>query len=114
MADMKIYISGPITGRSLGEAVERFCWMESKIALAGNIPVNPIRITPWGLQWSEFMAIAKFLIKGRRIDAVIMLEGWRDSFGARLEWIWAQGKGIPVFYESEDDRREMAKYASAA
>lgn len=39
-----------------------------------------------------------------RCDAIIMLERWRDSQGAREEHAFAKSKGIPVFYDIQELR----------
>jgi hypothetical protein len=35
----------------------------------------------------------------RRCDAVLMVEGWGRSCGARAEWAEARRRGIPIFYD---------------
>lgn len=109
---MKIYISGPITNRSIGDAVAQFCGMETKLSKAGHVPINPIRMQPYGLTWKTYMDIAKAILHSQEIEAVMMLCGWRESHGACLEWIWAQAAGIPIMYESASDAMEMRERES--
>lgn len=100
----KIYISGPITGRSLGETVEHFSKIEKRILNAGFIAVNPIWLMPYGLTWDTYMGIARTILDSGEISAIVMLEGWEKSDGARMERSWAKDHGIPVGYETPKRR----------
>lgn len=45
------------------------------------------------------MAIAQIIINSGDIDAILMLKGWRASRGACIEKVWADARGIPVYYQ---------------
>ena len=100
---MRIYISGPISGQDKRRTLDRFRNAADAIAAAGHTPVSPTQISGWGLRWSTYMQIAIDVLKSGDIDAVYMLCGWRDSFGACLERYIAQASGIPVFHQNRDD-----------
>lgn len=108
---MKVYISGPISNRSLGEAAEHFCKNEKVFMDAGHTVINPIRMVPYGLTWSTYMKIARAILGSGEINVILMLRGWRESWGARFEWIWANAAGIDVWYEEIDDIKEIRKIA---
>lgn len=108
---MKIYISGGITGRSIGEAVEQFDTMERKISQAGHVAVNPIRMMPYGLTWETYMEIASTILSSGEIDAIVMMRGWKSSRGAQYEWLWAQASRIPVIYENRQDEIDQRRMA---
>lgn len=82
---MKIYISGPITGKpNLNR--EAFAQAAEAIRAAGHEAVNPHEITaPLGddAPWEEYMKIDIAALV--TCDAILLLEGWQGSKGARLE-----------------------------
>lgn len=89
---MKIYISGPITGRP--EANQRFKEMETFLQALGLQAVNPFT---WGLQedsatWEEHMAHDLILLSG--CTHILLLRGWQYSRGARLELAMARKLGL--------------------
>lgn len=96
--DMKVYISGAITGIPLDTAVSRFKQAESELTEKGHCPVNPINN---GLDntasWLDHMkADIRLLLD---CDAIYMLVGWPDSRGAIIEKQLAQNLGLKVFLQ---------------
>lgn len=81
---MKIYISGPITGRVIEEATEEFARAEEAIRAAGHDPVNPLKngLDPTA-EWIEHMEADLCML--RDCDAIVMLPGWVASNGCRIE-----------------------------
>lgn len=83
---MRIYISGPISGRDRNTVREAFERAEAMIIERGHIPVNPVRIAeelPEGSEWKDYMAAdlpALF-----HCDAIFQLDGWKSSNGCKLE-----------------------------
>ena len=107
---MTIYISGPITGRKRMETARAFLRAERVIKGAGHKAVNPYRMAPFGLSWEKYMRLAREILAfSGEIDAIYMLDGWSDSFGAMLERQWAKRKGIPVLYQTAADRGKYEK-----
>lgn len=98
---MRIYISGPITGRTPEEVQAAFGAAADMIKAEGNTPINPAGISGWELPWADYMTIAEIVLTRGKIDAVYMLEGWGGSRGARLERMWALSMGKPVYYEEK-------------
>lgn len=98
MQQLRIYISGKITGLDVKVAKEYFDSVEQYLSQLGHLPVNPMNICPqnpeW--QWQDYMAedIRALLV----CDAIVMLENWKDSKGARIEHAIAQELGIDIFY----------------
>lgn len=83
---MRIYISGPISGRDAATVREEFDAAEKMILDRGHIPVNPVRIAaemPPDSEWKDYMAAdlpALF-----HCDAIYQLAGWKRSHGCQLE-----------------------------
>lgn len=96
----KIYLSGPITGTA--DYRERFAKAEKAFADKYEV-VNPVTIGE-GLQklrrelgapepeWEDYMKPCIQALVG--CDAIVMLEGWENSKGARLEQMIADILGM--------------------
>ena len=106
MACMRIYISGPISGQDRIRTVDRFNNTARIIEEAGHRAIIPINIAGWGLEWSTYMQIAFDVLQSGEVDMVYMLSGWEESTGASLERYMAIIKGIPVEYQSAEDRKQ--------
>lgn len=80
---MKIYISGKITGKDYEKAKEQFQKAEDVLTFQGYEVINPIKYNDTSMTWNECMRNCISLLM--LCDAIYMLEGWRESRGARLE-----------------------------
>ena len=98
--NMKIYISGKISGTDLTETRKRFVAVAKATKRLGYEPVNPLEN---GLSehdsWEAHMLkdIADLL----QCKAIYMLQGWQESKGARIEHYIATKIGMPIMYEIE-------------
>ena len=99
MKTKRIYISGPISGRPIADAVEKFDEVADSIKETGNIPVNPADTAGWRLDWKTYIQLAQVILFSGQIDMIYMLDGWQDSHGAVLERYYAKLAGIPVSYQ---------------
>jgi hypothetical protein len=100
LCDMKtLYISGKISGRQLGEAQHHFFTHQKLIEKKGYRVINPFDLHEHeNKTWEEFMRVdVKALCD---CDGIIMLNGWEDSRGAKLELLIAKELGLSVFYEN--------------
>lgn len=88
---MKIYIAGPITGVPNFE--KPFNEMQKLLEAEGHVVLNPT-ILPKGLEWEEYMPICFAMISP--CDAIHMLDGWKNSKGARLEHEYAIQEGKKI------------------
>lgn len=96
---IRVYISGPITGRPDGNQAA-FYAAATRIIEEGAIPVNPhdvCYLLPPGSTWTEYMK--KNIPALCASDEIYMLRGWWRSRGARLEWLIAWGLGYRIRYE---------------
>ena len=83
---MKIYISGPITGWEGYE--KKFAEAEKALKEQGKIVINPAHL-PGGLGDCEtYMHVCFPMIDV--CDAIVMLDGWKNSCGSCMEWGYAQ------------------------
>lgn len=92
----KIYISGKITENANYKA--DFEAAESALKIAGLQPVNPAEEhLPDGATWADYMRHDLKLLCD--CDAIYMLNGWRESAGAKIEHKLARDIGIEIIYE---------------
>lgn len=82
---VKIYISGPITGKKNLNR-EAFAQAAAAIRAAGHEAVNPHDLTAHlgdDAPWVEYMKVDIAALVA--CDAILLLYGWESSRGARLE-----------------------------
>ena len=99
---MRIYISGKITGMDYADAFTLFDQAENILALAGHMPVNPMKSegeTP-GKRWAEYIAEDVLLID--QCDAIYMMANWQTSDGAKVERHLCEVLGKPIFYAASE------------
>lgn len=94
-----VYISGPITGvKNYWEAFEQAA---EDLEGLGYIALNPARL-PEGMANEQYMRICFAMIDSA--DAVLFLEGWRNSSGANLEAAYCEYTKKPAaFYRCSGD-----------
>ena len=109
MSRGKVYISGPITGIAFGN---RFAFMCARAALelCGYEAVDPSEVQlDDEASWADYMrADLKLLLD---CDFILMLDGWEDSKGARIERELAENLGIEEI--DLDQERERIKKRAA-
>lgn len=96
---MRIYISGPITGIEPFIAFRMFSNAEWKIQELGHIAVNPLKIgfhLPKDFRHQDFMDVDLAILK--KMDAIVLLEGWENSKGCTQEFSYACRNDMPIYY----------------
>ena len=96
--NMKIYLSGKISGTDLDYVRRLFDKVATTLRALGHEVTNPLCN---GLSetdpWEEH--IAKDIINLIDCEGIYMLQGWEDSQGARIEHAVAKELGLKVMYE---------------
>ena len=91
---MKVYISGPVTGRPRRNE-PAFRRAAEQIRAAGHEPFVPLDVVPEDVgDWHEAMRHCLSYLPA--CDAVAMIDGWEGSEGARVELIVARACGLDV------------------
>lgn len=91
---MKVYISGKITGKF--DYRKKFKRAENKLIKLGHSVLNPATM-PIGLNYDDYMHISYAMIDCA--DCLYMLDNWKDSKGARLEFEYATVRNKKIFLE---------------
>jgi len=93
---MRIYIAGPISTLSLEAAQRNFLQAKENIQLSGHTPVNPMELRhEHDKSWESYMKAC--ISEMMSCDAIMMLTGWQQSKGARIEHNLAKTLKIPVW-----------------
>ena len=94
---MKIYISGKITGLPMEVALANFRYYAYIIKETGNTAINPMELPhKHNKRWESFMKedIAALM----SCDAIIIMDNYQNSKGARLELDLAMLLDIKIFF----------------
>lgn len=97
---MKIYISGPITNNpnymdDFSRAEEKL-WEEYPEAEIIN-PAKTNATLPKSTTWEQYMSICYLLLD--MCDAVYMIDGWKQSTGAAIEYGFAMARDKIIIEE---------------
>lgn len=82
---MKIYIAGKISGDPNYQ--QKFMKARQQMEEKGHIVISPA-VLPGGMTPGDYMKICFAMIDV--VDAVAFLPDWKDSPGARLEWMYCK------------------------
>lgn len=82
--NMKVYISGKITGLPFEEVEDNFYHAQNRLEEEGFEVVNPLENgLPREAEWHEHVkADIRLLLE---CDTIYLLENWKESKGARIE-----------------------------
>ncbi|RGB58573.1 MULTISPECIES: DUF4406 domain-containing protein [Bacillota] len=92
---MKIYLAGKITGNH--NYKEQFERKQKELEAQGHIVINPVK--PEGFDYKEYIDMG--LSELKYCDAIYLMNGWKESEGARLEFIYAFTVGIGILEEEK-------------
>nr|WP_311479048.1 DUF4406 domain-containing protein [uncultured Porphyromonas sp.] len=93
---LKIYISGAISGRDYREVALDFEAAQTQIkAISDYLPISPLdNGLPLDTPWSAHMLRDLEILS--TCDAVLMLPGWEHSPGCQIEKIFAERLGLRI------------------
>ena len=99
---MRIYLSGKITGLEKEVYSRQFARAESFYKTSGFDVVNPVKIGEEVLkinpkaEWQDFMQ--EDLKALRTCTHIVLLEGWEESKGAKMEKAEAEKMGLEIMH----------------
>jgi len=108
VCEMRIYIAGKYTDadrKQIDKNVEKADQAAREIARRGHTPFCPHKLTNYWendpvLKFEDFLRIDKEWL--RLCDAVLMLDNWQESGGAREELEFASALGLRVFWSVDE------------
>ncbi len=89
---IKVYLSGPVTGRDPHETEHLFKIAEKAVRNLGLEPVNPLNFCTPDMEWCEAMKVCIRVLLDCHL--ITMLPGWEESKGAPIEYNLAKELGI--------------------
>ena len=99
---MRIYLSGKITGLEKEVYTKQFARAEAFYKAGGFDVVNPVTIGEAVLKnnpkakWEDFMK--EDLKALQTCTHIVLLEGWEESKGAKMEKAEAEKMGLEIMY----------------
>lgn len=104
---MKIYVSGPMTGYD-DLNFPAFAAASEQLRAMGHEIISPAEIEhPDGSQWEDYLR--RDLHEMLSCGAILMLDGWHNSKGARLENFVAHEIGMLQFFSIEAVARTVPR-----
>jgi hypothetical protein len=92
-----IYLSGPISScGNMEENRKAFSVVAKDLAAAGKKVINPATTFVEGWLWGDYMALDVAFVS--RAHKLVMLPGWQQSKGARIEHALATELGKHIEY----------------
>ena len=95
----KIYLAGQISGNQNYKIQFLDEELRLKRTYDNNVVVLNPTIFPYGLTQHEYMQLCRPMLD--IADCVLMLDGWENSAGAKVERDYALKCSKPVFYQGE-------------
>ena len=104
--ELKVYISGKITGEEPTACKNKFASVERKLKNIGvTTVINPMNMgIPDTWTWEEQIAMCMKVLS-EKANTIIMLNDWVKSKGAMIEYYHARNHGYRIFFE--DDTEEI-------
>lgn len=90
---MKVYIAGKITGNP--DYINQFAEAEKELKASGHTVLNPVKNK--GFSYKEYIDMG--LCELMKCDGIYLLDGWQESSGARLEFLYAMVTDMVVVEE---------------
>ena len=90
----RIYIAGKVTGLPFQEVEDKFMEAAGIVRHHGAVAVVPIHYCKLDWNWHRCMKTCLALLLS--CDKIMLLPDWKQSRGARIEFLVALAAGIPI------------------
>lgn len=98
---IRFYIAGRISGRNMNDYVYQFWRMERMLQIEADYKGIEIEVFNPVTRFMEGSYNEKECFKQiDKADAVIFLDGWKESRVANMEYGYAVAKGKEIYYEA--------------
>ena len=94
---MKVYISLPITGRDIERVRVDIDYVASRLREQGHEPVSPLEINADNLDAPYAELLGNDIRALLDCKAIVLLDGWKNSKGCRLEKEAATIYGLELY-----------------
>lgn len=117
MEKKKIYLSGKVSGENYEEVRQEFAAVQEMLEEVGHEVFNPLDFNEelhggdTSLPWQEYML--PLLPHIAECDIIYLMDGWRDSYGAQIERLWAERCGLEVIYQGDKMENRDKGYEEA-
>ncbi len=113
MKKKRVYISGPISGLSRRRYMARFALAEEYLKRQGFQVCNPTRLAPCRWLWLyRLMGYRLTLLYDlwhlMRCSHIYLMDGWKDSRGAQIEWSVAYRLHIEIVPSAISSSADLA------
>lgn len=105
---MIIYISGPYSAQDKMKVIENIQHAERfalKVLELGHIPITPhllFRLFEFKTDHPKEVFLKADVAILDRCDGILMIDGWKESEGARYEHDYALANKVPIYYHWQD------------
>ena len=100
---MYLYLAGPISGKNQKEMyqnLERFAEKARELRSLGLKIFSPAESEPPNKKWEWYLASDIDTIYKEKFDGIYLMQGWKESPGAKLEREVALNLGLKIIEES--------------
>lgn len=102
----RVYISGAISSLTYLDAYENFEKVEHKLKSIGITNIfNPMKEIDQMLDYDAQMDICEENL--RKCSIIILIENWKQSKGAKQEFMWANQLGLQIMRDTENDYKSL-------
>lgn len=99
----KVYLAGKVTGEDFNAVKAKFAKKQKELEALGYKVINPVTaINNLNLNWTKAMKYCIDMVS--RCDAIYLMADWKESTGAKIEYLVADKFGLVKLFEETNER----------